>query len=185
MQPEGCGYQKDWWNEKIYLLFHIPSSICNNSDCPTSPFSHKRCHSRPHTHRGCLLLAEARSYIWDSRGFFFGLLQDLFAFGLFGANSLIKSLIGFSVGTFQKRLVRGNPMGQILLVFFACLFQYWSMYWLKIFFGESRLQVSLFVSIFYPVYNSLLAPLWFWAIEQWEKLWWGGVYAPERNRSAI
>jgi rod shape-determining protein MreD len=118
-------------------------------------------------------------------GFFLGLLQDLFAFGLFGANCLIKTLIGFSVGTFQKRLVRGNIMSQIFVVFFACLFQYWSMYWIKIFFGQSPPQVPFFAVIFYPVYNSLLAPLLFWIMEQWEKLWGGGVYAPERNRSAI
>jgi len=76
-------------------------------------------------------------------------------------------------------------MGQILVVFFACLFQYWSMYWSRIFFGEPGPQVSLFVSIFYPIYSSFLAPLVFWLIEQWEKLWWGGIYAPEGNRSAI
>lgn len=76
-------------------------------------------------------------------------------------------------------------MGQIFLVFFACLFQYWSMYWLKIFFGEPRPQVLFFVAIFYPVYNSLLAPLLFWIIEQWEKLWGRRVYEPKRNRSTI
>jgi hypothetical protein len=76
-------------------------------------------------------------------------------------------------------------MGQIFVVLFASLFQYWIMYCLEIFFGGPRPQVLFFVAIFYPIYNSLLAPLWFWIIEQWEKLWGGGVYAPEGNRSAI
>jgi len=107
-------------------------------------------------------------------------LQDLFAFELFGANSLIKTLIGFSVGTFQKRLVRRNPLGQIFVVLFACLFQFWSMHGIRIFFGEPPLQMPFFVAIFYPIYNSILAPLCFWLIEQWERLW-GGAYAPEHN----
>jgi len=94
---------------------------------------------------------------------------------------LIKTMIGFLVGIFQKRLIRGNPMGQGLVVFIACLFQYWAMYFVRIFFGEPRPELPFLASIFYPLINGILAPLWFWLIEEWEKLWGGGVYAPERN----
>jgi hypothetical protein len=73
----------------------------------------------------------------------------------------------------------------MFVVFFACLFQYWSMYWIEIFFGEARPLIPFFVAAFYPIYNSLLAPLWFWVIEKWEKLWGGRVYAPERSGSPI
>lgn len=102
-------------------------------------------------------------------GFFSGLLQDAFLIGPFGANALVKTLIGFAVGLFQKKIYEDNIIAQAGIVFLFCFLYYWSILFLQFLFGGVYYARPFFQSVIFAVYNGIIAPAIFIVFKFWEK----------------
>ena len=50
-------------------------------------------------------------------GFFIGLAQDLYTPGILGQNALAKTVAGFFAGLFNEKVVRVDPILQVILIF--------------------------------------------------------------------
>ncbi|MFC2061979.1 rod shape-determining protein MreD [Elusimicrobiota bacterium] len=59
------------------------------------------------------------SYRGEIFGFFSGLLEDIFVFGLIGERAIIRALAGFLIGKFSRRFSVENVVFQFFLVFFV------------------------------------------------------------------
>lgn len=102
-------------------------------------------------------------------GFFSGLLQDTFLIGLFGANALVKTLIGFVVGLLKKKIYEDNIVAQIGIVFLFCFLYYWCILFLQFLFGKFYHTRPFFQSLVFAAYNGIIAPAIFIVFKFWEK----------------
>lgn len=102
-------------------------------------------------------------------GFFSGLLQDTFLIGPFGANALVKTLIGFIVGLFQRKIYEDNIVAQIGIVFLFSFLYYWSILFLQFLFGRVYCTRLFFQSLVFAAYNGIIAPAIFIVFKFWEK----------------
>ncbi len=102
-------------------------------------------------------------------GFFSGLLRDAFLIGPFGANALVKTLIGFIVGLFQKKIYEDNIVAQAGIVFLFCFLYYWSILFLQFIFGRVYYARPFFHSLVFASYNGIIAPAIFIVFKFWEK----------------
>ena len=102
-------------------------------------------------------------------GFFSGLLQDAFLIGPFGANALIKTLIGFLVGLFQKKIYEDSIVAQSGIVFLFSFLYYWGILFLQLLFSQAYYIRPFYLSVVFAVYNGVTAPVIFIMFDLWEK----------------
>lgn len=108
----------------------------------------------------------------ESLGFFSGLLQDFLMIKIFGAQALLKTLAGFFVGLWQKRIDVDNILTPIVFLFASSMF-YWFGFLAvdKIFSTTPVFTRSVESFVIYVVYNTLLAPISFFILGIWQKIW--------------
>ncbi len=104
-----------------------------------------------------------------SFGFFSGLLQDAFIMGPFGANALVKTLVGFLAGLFQKKIYEDSIIAQAGLVFVFSFLYYWSILFLQFLFGQFHYTRPFLQPVIFSVYNGIVAPVIFTILRFWEK----------------
>ncbi|MCK5533564.1 rod shape-determining protein MreD [bacterium] len=119
------------------------------------------------------------SYKGQIMGFVTGIVADSFSIGIFGANALLFTGIGFFVGLLKKKVDEDNILVQILLVFIITLFYCFGFWMLTKIFGEGKEIILGKTLLFLPLYNGLLAPLCFVMFIRWAKLWREEMYVAD------
>lgn len=106
----------------------------------------------------------------QSLGFISGILQDAFSVYLFGANALIKAIVGFTVGRLKKRLDVSNMATQVIVVFCAAILNYVIHYFVKIIFHARPAPFRGLTFLVFILYNSIVAPFLFLFLRKAESI---------------
>jgi len=84
-------------------------------------------------------------------GLISGLLKDLFAFDLFGVNTLVLGVVGFSAGVMNAKLFRESRMTQFISVFALAAFSMWFHYFVISFRSKGSYLITLSDYLFFSV----------------------------------
>lgn len=104
-------------------------------------------------------------------GFFWGMLADVASISVFGAQTFMLTLIGYSVGRMQGKVDEEKPVAQVSLVL-ACSAAFLAgLYFFESFFGGLSQRFSWRDIFLQPIYNAVAAPILFMGLEIWHRLW--------------
>lgn len=106
----------------------------------------------------------------QSLGFMSGIFQDVFAIYLFGANALIKTIIGFSVGQLKKKFDCSNRATQIIIIFCATIGNFVFYYLVEIIFLSYPVPFRGMTFLVFILYNTILTPFIFMLLQKIESI---------------
>ena len=103
-------------------------------------------------------------------GFVWGLLVDASVLGVVGLHSLLYALCGFSAGMLRRQLDESKPWTQSLFTFgitavYALLYGFL----MRVLSPESGVLSAALLTL--PILGAALAPVIFWLMHQWNRMW--------------
>jgi len=109
-----------------------------------------------------------------SVGFFGGLLWDLLTAQFFGMYTLAKLLTGYTVGSFEKKVFKDNPLLPLVAIFLATVFHEIVLYICAYTLGIEAPFFLLIGKNVVPsaIYNCLLMPFVYFGMFRFRKLIW-------------
>ena len=99
--------------------------------------------------------------VGEVTGFMTGLLSDISSISLFGSQTFMLTLIGYTTGMLRGKINEEKPSAQMALVFIMSLVYVLGLYFLESLFGGSAERFKVITSFFEPVYSTLVSPLFF------------------------
>lgn len=109
-----------------------------------------------------------------SVGFFSGLLWDLLTAQFFGLYTLAKLITGYTVGSFEKKVFKDNPLLPLVAIFLATIFHEIILYICALTLGIEAPFFLLIGKNVVPsaIYNCLLMPFVYFGMFSFRKLIW-------------
>lgn len=100
-------------------------------------------------------------------GFIWGLFADVSSISLFGSQTFMLTLIGYTVGLLQGKINAEKPIAQMSLVLMMSLAYLLGLLFFEALFGYSIQRFKVKTSFFQPVYSTLISPLLFSLLLRW------------------
>lgn len=100
-------------------------------------------------------------------GFVWGLFSDAASISIFGSQTFMLTLIGYSAGRLQGKINAEKPAAQMSLVFFMSLLYLLGLLLFEVLFGGSAQRFKVKTSFLQPFYSTLICPFLFSILMRW------------------
>lgn len=105
-------------------------------------------------------------------GFVAGMLFDVFSLSPFGSQAFLLTLVGYGLGRQSGKVDEKNVFAQVMVVFLVSVVYITSMTLLQLIFFLEKMEIINFGrSILYVVINVAVAPVFFYILNKWSRLW--------------
>jgi rod shape-determining protein MreD len=123
-----------------------------------------------------LLLVVAHGFFYgpligELFGFSFGLIADSMGSSLFGMHSLLLTLAGYVTGRLRRRVASERPTGQFVIALTATILYGIGASIIGSWFEPGVHRVPILSVVGSAIFNALVMPVVFAALEQWSVLW--------------
>lgn len=103
-------------------------------------------------------------------GFVWGLFSDAASISIFGSQTFMLTLIGYSAGRLRGKIDEEKVVAQMSLVLMMSVIFLTGLFFFEALFGGSIHRFKVMTSLFQPFYTMLVCPIAFWLLLRWD-LW--------------
>lgn len=107
----------------------------------------------------------------ETLGFFWGLAVDSMGVGLFGLQSFLFAVAGFTAGALRRRVASARPAAQLAIGFTATVYYLAGSYFMRVLAGGAQYGWSPLAVIISVILNVFLVVIVFFLLERWIDYW--------------